>query len=232
MNDKPSTCSACGADGARHFQLFSFGAVGEPGEERRVWLCVRCARDERKNRTGSGRDRLNRLRQTDQPEPPAGLTRAELIAELDRFFAESGVFEICRRCHEQGTGCCPQACRALTATGCANKNLFCAAFVCSALLNAIAECAPQAARLLKWAKRELGPAEFRVYEMMTRVPQAYREEERPLKLPARYPGPLRLGDGRAIAPRLLALADEVLAVRQRWRIVEDECPETMLDSAE
>ncbi len=229
MNDKPSTCSVCGAGGARCFQLFSFGAIGEPSEERRVWLCVRCAHAER-NSTGSGRDRLNRLRQTDQLEPLTGLTRTELIAELDRFFAESGVFEICRRCHEQGTGGCPNACRALTPTGCANKNLFCATFICGALLGAIAECHPRAARLLTWAKRELGPAEFRVYEMMTRVPPEYREAERPLRLPARYPGPLGLGDGRTIASQLLALADEVLEVRRRWRVVKDECPDGALDS--
>lgn len=229
MNDKPSTCSVCGADGARCFQLFSFGAVGEPGEERRVWLCVRCARAERRNSAGSGRDRP---KPKDSDQPLAGLTRTELIAELDRFFAESGVFEICRRCHEQGTGCCPNACRALTPTGCANKNLFCATFICGALLSAIAECDPRAARLLKWAKRELGPAEFRVYEMMTRVPQEYREEERPLMLPARYPGPLGLGDGRAMAPRLLALAGEVLEARRRWRVVKDECRDGALDSSE
>jgi hypothetical protein len=153
---------------------------------------------------------------------PDGLTRTEVIAELDRFFIGSGVLEICRRCHEQGTGCCPQACRALKASGCAGKNLFCASFVCSPLLSAIAECDAPVARLLKWVKRELGPAEFRVYEMMTRVPRAYREEKQPLMLPARYPGPLGLGDGRTMAPRLLALASEVLDMRRRWRIVKDE----------
>src|ERR1041385_7744183 len=114
MNDKSSTCSVCGTQGARCFQIFSLGAIGEPGEERRVWLCMRCARAERRNSTGSVSDRL---KQKDLDQPLAGLTRAELIAELDRFFAESGVLEICRRCHQQGTGCCPQACRALTATG-------------------------------------------------------------------------------------------------------------------
>jgi hypothetical protein len=194
---------------ARRFQRFSFGAVGEPGEAR-IWrLCVRCARAERQRRM--------------RESPPAeGVTRGELIAELERFFAGSGVLEICRRCHEQGTGCCPQACRALQPTGCGGKNLFCAAFVCGALLNAIAECDRRAARLLKWAKRQLGPAEFRIYEMMTRVPAEYREEERPLVLPRRYPGPLGLGDGRDIVPQLLALADEVLTVRRRWSVQPDE----------
>ena len=67
--------------------------------------------------------------------------------------------------------------------------------------------------------------------MMTRVPRDYREEERPLKLPARYPGPLRLGDGRTIAPRLLKLTDEVLELRRRWRIVKDECPEAVFEAS-
>jgi hypothetical protein len=219
MNDKPSTCVVCGAAGAGCFQLFNFGAVGEPGEEHRLQLCVRCARAERRKSAESGGDRL---KEPSSDGSLAGVTRAELIAELDRFFAESGAQEVCRRCHEQGTGCCPQACRALTESGCAHKNLFCATFMCGALLSAIGECDRRAARLLKWAKRELGPAEFRVYEMMTRVPQAYREEARPLLLPARYPGPLGVSDGRAIAPRLLALTDEVLEVRRRWSVVVDD----------
>jgi hypothetical protein len=144
-----------------------------------------------------------------------GLTRAEVIAELNRFFTSSGVLEICGRCHAQGTGCCPPGCRALTQSGCASKNLFCAAFLCSALLNAIEECDPQTARTLKWARRYLGPTEFRVYEMMTRAPRTHRAPEQPLILPERYPRPLGLSDGSNLAPQLRALADEVLEVRRR-----------------
>jgi hypothetical protein len=144
-----------------------------------------------------------------------GQARAELITELEGFFAGSGALEVCRRCHAQGTGCCPSTCRALGPGGCTGKNLFCATFVCSALLGAIAECDSQAARRLRWAKRQLGEGEFRLYEMMTRVPASARELVRPLALPGSYPGPLGLGDGRGLAPKLAALVDEVLEVRRR-----------------
>ena len=215
------SCQECGTSSARCFQLFSFGAVGELSEERRVWLCVRCARSERKRLA-------EKRRQKDDCAPSGGLTRAELMAELESFFAESGVLEICRRCHEQGTGCCPPSCRTLTPSGCAGKNLFCSAFVCSALLNAIAECDADAARVLKWAKSQLGPTEFRVYEMMTRVPRAHREPQQPLILPRSYPGPLGLSDGRAIKSKLLALADEVLETRRRWNEAVEEPSESAL----
>ncbi len=152
------------------------------------------------------------------------MTRRELIAELDRFFAASGVFDICRRCHEQGTGCCPPTCRVMGASGCdpnnqRGKTVFCATFVCGALLNAIAECDAEAGRTLRRAKNELGPAEFRVYEMITRVPALAREPVRPLTLPKRYPRLAGL-DGEAIRENLSALAAEVLEIRRRWRAVE------------
>ena len=78
-----------------------------------------------------------------QPSAPAAKNQAashpqfkELIVELDRFFAASGVFEICGKCHQQGTGCCPPTCRVMgTAGGDPNnkrgKTVFCAAFICS-----------------------------------------------------------------------------------------------------
>src|SRR5215470_8134239 len=148
-------CDDCGVGGARRYQLRNFGAFGEPGDERESMLCARCARDERK-------------RLKSEPDPTDGLTREELIAALDRFFASSGVFDICRRCHEQGTGCCPPTCRVMGTQGCDpnnkfGKTVFCSAFVCGALLNAISECDPEAGRALKWVKNELGVAEFHVY---------------------------------------------------------------------
>jgi hypothetical protein len=208
-------CQSCGAKSARRYQLAGFGEFGEPSDEREFLFCVRCARAERK--------RLNA-----QPDLEDGLTRAELIAALDRFFASSGVFDICRRCHEQGTGCCPPTCRVMGARGCDpnnkyGKTVFCAAFVCGALLNAISECDAETGRALKWVKKELGPAEFRVYEMITRVPANAREPLRPLALPRRYPRPAELEDSGKIRERLSALADEVLEIRRRWR--ELECQE-------
>ncbi|MGE0130350.1 MAG: hypothetical protein AB7U82_19920 [Blastocatellales bacterium] len=205
-------CQSCGAGAARHYQLIGFGKSGEPGNERKFLLCARCARAERK--------RLNAL-----PEPEVCLTREELIAALDRFFASSGVFDICRRCHEQGTGCCPPTCRVMGAEGCdpnnkRGKTVFCAAFVCGALLNAISECDAEVGRALKWVKNELGVAEFRVYEMITRVPANAREPVRPLALPSRYPRPAGLEDGGGIREELSALAPEVLEIRRRWRNLE------------
>ncbi len=96
------------------------------------------------------------------------------------------------------------------------KTVFCATFVCSALLNAIAECDAETARTLKWIKSELGVAEFPIYEMITRVPAEAREPVRPLILPRRYPKPPDLS-GEAIKEKLLALTDEVLELRRIWR---------------
>jgi len=209
---KAAKCGVCGAGEARRYQLVNFGKPNEPGEEREFMLCVHCARAERK-----------RLKAW--PDPDDGLTRQELIAALDRFFASSGAFDICRRCHEQGTGCCPATCRVMGAQGCDpndkyGKTVFCAAFVCGALLNAISECDAEAGRALKWAKTELGAAEFRIYEMITRVPAQAQESVRPLALPRCYPQPAELENGVKIKEKLRALAPEVLEIRRRWRAVE------------
>jgi len=205
-------CDVCGEGGARRYQSLSLGVFGEASGERESKLCARCARAERK-----------RLKA--EPDPEDGLTREELIAALDRFFASSGVFDICGRCHEQGTGCCPPTCRVMGAKGCDpnnryGKTLFCATFVCGALLNAISECDAEAGRALKWAKNELGVAEFRVYEMITRVPAGAREPVRPLTLPRRYPHPAGLENGAGIREKLNELAPEVLEIRRRWSVLE------------
>jgi hypothetical protein len=207
MSEQSGTtlCEQCDGAPAHPYQLIEFGQHRESSEEREFRLCVRCARKERAQlRSEAG-----------------GISRREWIAELDRFFASSGVFDICRRCHEQGTGCCPPTCRVMGAAGCdpnnaRGKTVFCAAFVCGALLNAISECDAEIGRELRWIKRELGPAEFRVHEMITRVPASAREPVRPLALPDRYPRPIGL-DGEKIRPALNELAGEVLQVRRQWR---------------
>ncbi len=205
-------CSACGARDAHRYQLVGFSKFSQPTDERELSLCARCARSERK--------RLKAER-----DPKEGITREELIGALDHFFASSGVFDICRRCHEQGTGCCPPTCRVMGASGCDpdnkyGKTVFCAAFVCGALLNAISECDAEAGRALKWVKKEMGVAEFRIYEMITRVPAGEREPVRPLTLPRRYPYPKGLENGDKIKDKLRALAPEVLEIRRRWRELE------------
>jgi hypothetical protein len=215
MSGRQSTqlCDHCGAGSAHRYQHIRFG---EPGEEREIVLCVRCARQERMRLRAEpvvtdglvNSDGLN------------GLTRQELIAELDRFFAAAGVFDICGRCHRQGTGCCPPDCRVMGAAGCdpnnrRGKTVFCAAFVCGALLNAIAECDAATGRELKRIKNEFGPAEYHIYEMIARVPAEAREPVRPLALPVRYPRPAAL-DGETIRPKLLELAEEVLSLRRQW----------------
>ena len=205
-------CDGCGVSGAHRYQLDSFGKPNELSGKREFMFCVRCARAERK-----------RLKA--RPDPDDGLTRQELIASLDRFFASSGAFDICHRCHEQGTGCCPPTCRVMGARGCDpnnryGKTVFCAAFVCGALLNAISECDAEAGRALKLVKTELGAAEFRIYEMITRVPTQARESVRPLALPRRYPQPAGLENGAKIKEKLSALAPEVLEIRRRWHELE------------
>jgi hypothetical protein len=204
-------CQTCGTNDARLYELYFFTTVGVPAEPGQIRLCVKCARRERRAIRAA---RATQLRNPNYPTQNQ-LTREELIAALDRFWAESGAGEICRRCHEQGTGCCPPMCRHLGASGCLKKNVFCTSFVCSALLNAIAECDAETGRLLKWMKWNPGAAEFRVYEMVTRVPAVDREARRPLAVPERYPGPLPL-TGERIKASLQTLAEEVLEIRRRW----------------
>jgi hypothetical protein len=195
--------------------LISIGKFGEPGDEREFQLCAWCARAER--------NRLNA--RPNNGGPDSELTRGEMIAALDRFFASSGVIDICRRCHEQGTGCCPTSCRMMGASGCDpnneyGKTVFCASFVCGALLNAISECDAEAARALKWVKTEIGKAEFHIFEIITRVPSPSREPVRPLALPRLYPQPTALENGYKIKDKLEALAHEVLEIRRQWRELE------------
>jgi len=202
-------CENCGARSALSYQQFAFADTGESPLETRRSLCTRCARAERQRKQAL-------------PDNTEGFTREQLIAELDQFFAASGVFDICRRCHEQGTGCCPPSCRIIGPHGCASgKTLFCATFLCSALLNALSEINPELGRRLKWLKRDVGVTEWRVYQMFTRVPTAECDPERPLILPTHYPSPGTL-NGEQIKEALAALADEVLEVRRRWHKEEVE----------
>jgi hypothetical protein len=201
---RKQVCQQCGVKPAQPYQRLFVRQPGVPSDESTCWLCIPCARTARR-----------KLQQ--EEAGPAGITRAELIAKLDRFFAASGVFEICGRCHAQGTGCCPPTCRIIGAQGCqSGKTLFCATFLCSALLNAISECEPELGRTLKWLKREVGVTEWRVYQMFTRVPVSERDPERPLFLPQRYPDPGEL-DGEQLKIKLAALAEEVLEMRRRWQ---------------
>jgi hypothetical protein len=216
-----TTCQSCGAGGAHHYHHFEFGAGNVSPHEHELVLCVRCARADRK-------------RQQNETAPSEGFTRQELIAVLDNFFEASGVFDICRRCHEQGTGCCPTTCRVMGAHGCDpnnkyGKTVFCAAFVCGALLNAISECDAEIGRTLKRVKSEFGPAEFRLYEMITRVPSKAREPVLPLVLPKYYPPPVGLEDGGKIKDGLAALADEILGVRRRWHQEDKDFSVTLPD---
>lgn len=218
MSDRRNrTCEFCGTSNARLYEQYFPVAVGEPVEPEQRWLCVKCARRERQSIAAA---RAAQLRNPNYP-PHNQLTRDELIARLDRFWADSGAGEICRRCHAQGTGCCPPMCRYLGASGCRKKNVFCTSFVCSALLNALAECDPDTGRVLKWIKQNPGATEFRIYEMVTRVPTIDREPGRPLALPDRYPGPLNLASS-SVKDKLLALAAEVLEVRRHWHGAELE----------
>jgi hypothetical protein len=91
--------------------------------------------------------------------------------------------------------------------------------VCSALLLAVEECDPEVARKLKWARREVGPSEYRLYELLTRVPAPHREPERMLAAPKSLPGPIAL-DGARIHDRLLELTGNVLELRRRWSVQE------------
>jgi hypothetical protein len=202
-------CATCGGAGARRYEYRRFGAAGEDAAIEEHLLCPRCAR----------RHRQQMGEQAAGPDP--GVTRAELMSELEQFFSSSGALEICSRCHEQGTGCCPAPCRSLTPTGCRGKTLWCSAFICSALLNAISECDPGVGRHLKWLKREVGPTEFHLFEIVSRAPAVLREDIRPLALPHRYPRLPEIGHGEALRGPLLELADEILEVRRNWRRIEE-----------
>lgn len=205
-------CLDCGRGGGRLYEERRFGAAGEPAEVVEVILCPGCAR---------ARRRVLIAEPVEPEGEPEGVTREEMMAELEHFFGASGALGICARCHAQGTGCCPAPCRSLTPEGCRRKTLWCSAFVCGALLNALAEVDAETGRALRWIKGEVGPAEFRLFEMVSRAPADRREGVRPLRLARRYPRPAALADPERLRPALEALADEVLEVRRLWRVIEE-----------
>lgn len=117
-------------------------------------------------------------------------------------------------------------CRYVTESGCRRKNVFCTSFVCSALLNAIWDCDREQGRLLRSYKKNPGHAEFRIYEMVTRVPAADREDVRPLTLARVFPALEKL-DASRIAELLPTLTEEVLEVRRVWKNAEQNAPDLM-----
>ena len=194
-------CENCG-----HKEGFEFEEPALSDEPAKRVLCRLCAR---------------KIRRQLPLHPDQLEARASYIAGLDQFWEESGAAEICRRCHEQGTGCCPPMCRYVTASGCRRKNVFCTSFVCSALLNAIWDCDPEQGRLLRGYKKSPGHSEFRIYEMVTKVPAADREGVRPLNLAGVFPVLDGLDAGR-VASKLPGLAEEVLEIRRVWKNAELE----------
>lgn len=217
-------CQECQRPAARRYQDYAIVPVATPGRfdlevVEEGWRCPRCARAARRALPSPG---------ASSPEVAGPLlSRRELIDRLDAFFAESGVHEICARCHRQGTGCCPPSCRVMGSAGCdpthpTGKTVFCATFLCSALLNTISELDPALGRSLQQSKKVLGTPEFHLYQLITRVPRAERETEIPLRLPERYPLPEGLDRGPDLRPSLIALAEEVLAIRRLWQKEERE----------
>ena len=202
-------CQRCASPAANRCLTFTLGRYPEPVDTSEEVLCPACARH---------------LRRPPAPTDHSAdgdqwVGRAELIDRLDQFFTAAGIDKICARCHHQGTGCCPPTCRVMGTRGCNPENrygktVFCAAFLCSALLNAIREIDPECARVLRWVREQLGPAEYHLYEMITRVPAAHREPERPLRLPAAYPVPPLAEYTVKLRQRLPGLIDEILEIRR------------------
>ena len=220
MGETATHCENCGSSAAHGYQTVRPAAYPAPATTTEQRLCPACAR-----RTRRQLITISRRPEADSQTSASGSSswgdRQELIARLDQFFAAAGLFEICARCHQQGTGCCPPTCRVMGSHGCDptnryGKTVFCAAFICSALLNAISEVDPECGRILRWVKEQLGPAEFHLYEMITRVPAAHREPERPWRLPAAYPLPPLAGRAAPLREGLRPLIDEILAVRRLW----------------
>jgi hypothetical protein len=195
-------CQSCKSSKVLHYELYTTLRIGEQATPHELWLCVKCARSQR------------RTENPNSNSPVENFSRIEFIAELDRFWNESGAGEICRQCHEQGTGCCPPMCRNLSSNGCRQKNVFCTGFTCSALLNAISECDAETGRTLKWVRKNAAPTEFRLYECVTRVPPIDREDKRPFTLQNQFPK-IEL-EGEAIKQQLQELTGEVLEIRRLW----------------
>ncbi len=195
-------CQSCTSPDARQYELYSILQLGERAEPQTLFLCVKCVRKGRRGKSFASDSSAKTF------------SRTELIKALDHFWNESGAGEICRLCHEQGTGCCPPMCRNLSANGCRQKNVFCTGFTCSALLNAISECDAETGRTLKWIRKNAAVTEFRLYECVTRVPAVDRENKRPLTLENQFPK-ITL-HGAAINKQLKSLSDEVLEIRRVW----------------
>lgn len=198
-------CQDCGKPGARWYVFWLFPNPGEPATQIRKILCHDC----RKSLTDgeNGRRNADRLR---------------FIASLDEFFEQSGVLEICAQCHAQGSGCCPASCRRLTPEGCSQKIVWCGTFLCSALLGALRECSPESARMFDRLKKEVGVGEWRLFELVSRLPAAEQDAERYIPLSTRYPAIDKLNNAVAIRPKLAALTDEILELRRAQHSSESQ----------
>lgn len=190
-------CQDCGNPGARRYVFWLFQSASEPANQIRKALCHDC----RKSLTA----RENESRNAD---------RLRFLASLDEFFAQSGVLEICAQCHAQGTGCCPSSCRRKTAEGCTQKIVWCGTFLCSALLGALKECSPETAKMFSWLKKEVGPGEWRLFELVSRVPAVEHDAERHIPLSTRYPAVDELNNAVAVRQKLRALTGEILELRR------------------
>ena len=193
----PEKCQNCGKPGARAHVFWTFRRPGELSDQVRRTLCRGC-----RNSLSTERNEAHRN------------DRQRFLRQLDHFFEESGALEICARCHAQGTGCCPSGCRRLTPAGCSQKILWCGTFICSALLGALWECSPEAARLFTWLRKEVGAGEWHLYELVTRMPASEREAERHVLVSSEFPSVEELGNAAAFKLKLASLTDEILEIRR------------------
>ena len=190
-------CQDCGKSGGRPFVFWMFQSPGELSEQTRRTLCQGCRKSLTSPKDSSRKSERHRF-----------------LAALDVFFRESGVLEICARCHAQGTGCCPSSCRRLTSSGCREKILWCGTFLCSAMLGALRECSPEVAGTFAWLKKEIGTSEWRLFELVSRMSASGHDVDRHIGGSTRFPTLPILANGSAFRLKLRAMGDEILEIRR------------------
>jgi len=74
--------------------------------------------------------------------------------------------------------------------------------------------------MFTWLKKEVGGGEWRLFELVSRMPAAERTAEHHIALSTEYPTLDVLNDAGAIRPKLTALTGEILELRKAQNSAE------------
>jgi hypothetical protein len=208
-------CRICGIQPAHRGQTFELAEY--PGEctVTEIPLCAGC-----RARCGV----IQMRRELPVIVDSSGTHRPPYAARADRaarsVLAAAGVFEICGACHRQGTGCCPPTCRVMGRNGCDPDNRY--GKTIFARPSSAAPCSTPSRRSTRRPayaaldRGQIGPTEYHIYEMITRVPAAARNrnDQSACPLPIQFHHSMVAGE--RIRASLISMSDEILEIRRNW----------------